>query len=81
MTPEPAGTVLTVWVIYADPADYPGRVVLRRQHVGRDATITVDADPAAVVDTIEQARAALPEGLTHLSRQPEDEPQIVECWL
>ena len=33
--------VLTLWVIYESPSDYPGKVVVRRQHSRRCA---VDID-------------------------------------
>lgn len=72
--------VLDIYVVYADPADYPGRYVVRRQTVGR-GVVDIAPEPLGVVDTLEQARHLLPDGLNWLDRQPGDEPQIVEVWL
>ena len=47
--------VLTLWVIYESPSDYPGKVVVRRQHSRRRA---VDIDLEAwVFDSITDRRA------------------------
>ena len=59
---------LAVYVIYANPSDYPGKYVVRRQVVTSTAIVN-DAEPLGVVDTLDQARALLPVML------------IVETWL
>ena len=66
--------------IYYNPLDYPGKFVLRWQKVIRGAVL-VDPDPLAIVDTLEQARQAVPYGLVRLVRHPANEPQIVESWV
>jgi hypothetical protein len=78
--------VLSVWVIYQNPRDYPGRVVVRRQVVrvvvpGQTADIVPDPAPVAVVDTVTEARRALPPGLVLCPRFPEDDPALVEAWI
>lgn len=73
-------SILDIYVVYANPLDYPGRYVVRRQGVSR-GRVDIDPEPLGVVDTLDQARDLLPPGLTWLDRQPGDEPQIVECWL
>lgn len=71
---------LPVVVIYHDPLDHPGRWVTRRQWAGR-GQVEVEAEPLAVVDSLEQARDAVPAGMVCLPRSPDDEPQIVELWV
>lgn len=79
----PAHRALPVIVIYSDPIDFPGRYVTRRQWALRGSLqIEVEAEPLAVVDTIEEARAAVPPAQDHrLDRDPDDDPAIVECWI
>lgn len=73
-------TGLAVLVIYHNPTDYPGRYVVRRQ-VATAIGIVADGDPLGVVDTLDAARALVPEGMYRLDRHPTDEPQIVESWM
>jgi hypothetical protein len=71
--------VLTLWVIYESPSDYPGKVVLRRQHATRQC---VEIDPEAFIfDSVEEAREHLPLGLYNLGRYDMDDPAIVEVWI
>ncbi|HVF05283.1 MAG TPA: hypothetical protein VNA20_10610 [Frankiaceae bacterium] len=63
-------------VIYFNPEDAPGRYVLRRWHQGENGTQPGDS---AVFDSLEDARAALPEGV-ELTNFPEPDPVIVEVW-
>lgn len=70
---------LQTWTIYNNPSDYPGKFVVRRMTIL--GGIHRDPEPAAVVDTLEEARAAVPPSLMRIDRHPNDEPQIVECWL
>jgi len=71
--------VLTLWVIYDSPADYPGKVVLRRQHATKQC---VEIDPEAwVFDSVREARLAVPPGLYNLGRYDMDDPCIVEVWV
>ena len=67
-------------VIYRHPLDYPGKYVVRGQ-VARPGGVVADPEPVGVVDTLEEARALIPEGLVCLARSPEDQPQIVESWV
>lgn len=72
---------LPLVVIYSNPFDYPGRYVARIQWAMPGGVVQADKEPLVVVDTLEQARAAVPGGMTMLPRDPRDEPQIVEVWL
>lgn len=67
---------LYTYTIYNRPADHPDKVVLRRFRI-TSASIT-PADECHVVDTLEEARAKLPPGLTRLPRYPDDHPNVVE---
>ena len=70
---------LTIWVIYKNPRDHPGKWVLRGQDVG-SGTVTARPD-CMVADTYEEVHAALPPGLHRLHRFPDDDPVIYETWL
>ncbi len=85
---------LTVWVIYRNPRDYPGRFVVRAQDVFAGNPEPVRRPECAVCNTLSQARAALPRFQTHehegrtygselvrMERQPNDDPTIVETWI
>lgn len=72
--------VLTQYTIYERPADYPGSFVVREWHIVRGRTAPVAGDLVAVVDTLGDARAAVPDGLYNLGRQPGDDSVIVEVW-
>lgn len=73
---------LTNFTIYSSPADYPGKYVVRRWRVVRGSPEPVpDPQPLAVVDTLEEARRAVPAHLTCIPRWPGDVPCVVEVWL
>lgn len=69
-----------IYVIYDNPRDYPGKFVVRRQWP-HDGQVIADKEALAVVDTLDQARAALPDGLIRFDRHPNDDSVIVEAWL
>jgi hypothetical protein len=73
--------VMRMFVVYRDPADYPGRYVVRGCSVGA-GRIVPDSDPTFVGDDLVGARAAIPrEANTRFARDENDEPQIVETWF
>lgn len=72
---------LTIWVIYKRPSDFPDvPFVARAQRAMPDGTIVADPDHFEG-DTLQEVRDMLPFGLTNISRLPEDEDHIVECWI
>ena len=76
-----AERILPIIVIYRSPSDYPEKFVVRRQWAG-PGTVEVEPDPLAVVDTLREARAAVPrECDSRLAPRPEDDPVIYEVWL
>lgn len=74
----PAG--LGMCTVYFNPSDYPGKFVVRFWVVTA-AGVEKSAEPMAVVDTLEEARAAIPRGAVRLDRSEHDEPVIVEVWI
>ncbi|RYF07309.1 MAG: hypothetical protein EOO77_25955 [Oxalobacteraceae bacterium] len=79
-SPRPDPDALSMWTIYANPADYPGKWVVRRQEILPGLRCAQTGD-MSVHDTLEAARKAIPNHTGYLGRQPEDEPQIVESWM
>lgn len=68
---------LEMFVVYRNPRDFPGKVVVRRFVIG-DAP---DKQPHFVGDSVEAARATLPRNLVCCRRDRSDEKQIVETWF
>ncbi len=70
---------LPMWTIYdATTREYPGKWVAR-MHV-----TLPEARPTRFVmthDSLEEVRGLLPPGLSCLTRNPSDPPEIVETWL
>jgi hypothetical protein len=67
------------YVIYNKPADYPDKVVVRRWIIkGPSVYATLDK---VLADTLADARAAVPAGLTRIERRPADDAVIVEVWI
>lgn len=73
------------YVIYFNARDYRRQHVVRRQFVVRG-----ELEPrienrlwfeGLIGGTLQAARASLPEGVTLLPRQPDDDPSIVEAWM
>jgi len=77
----PPGALMTVWVIYDHPKDFPASYVARPQFVMKDKSV-VPCRAAWVNDDLDAIRNALEAiGLTCLTRMPGDDPKIVETWL
>jgi hypothetical protein len=77
-------SILTVWTIFHDPMDHPGKWVLRGFDVLRVPDVGGQITPqqgAFVADSLEGVRAGLPPGVTCLGRQEQDDPKIYESWV
>lgn len=72
-------SALTLWVIYDHPVDHPESFVVRPQEVVAGQVVPGVAHRLA--ETLEDARASLPDGLFCLGRMPDDDPVIVEVWV
>lgn len=73
---------LSLYTIYKNPTDYPGKFVVRRWSVGnKDGVPTPDKEPTIVTDDLEKARGVIPFGYNMFLRNEDDDPKIVETWL
>lgn len=72
---------MEMFVIYKNPSDFPGRYVVRRWVVTAGGGMLAETVPMAVENNLFDARKRIPLGLSMLSRNPEDDPVIVEVWL
>lgn len=70
---------LNIWVVYANPADYPGEFVARRWIVHGVGKPTDDIRRAAALSELRDWLMA--HGLVRLERHPTDDPCIIETWL
>ena len=76
--PESTAEVLVQYAIYEHPEDYQQGYALRQWHITAGQ---VTAGPVSYFATLEEARAALPPGLTNYGRQGADDPVIREIWM
>ena len=69
------------YAIYNSPLDYPGKFVVRG-HTLTHPRPTPDPEPTAVVDTLEEARAAIPSiaERTYFPRFADDVSSLLEVW-
>lgn len=70
---------LTVWTVYVNPLDHPGKWVLRGFNVAGGGA--VPHEHCVVADSLEEVRAAVPPGLVRLPPSEHDEPHIFESWV
>lgn len=77
--------VLSMWVIYWNPTDYPGKFVAREWQVHPGKLDPVPMPNAIIVDSLEAARTAVQFAsstlLTRLAPAPGDDAKILETWL
>lgn len=75
--------VITFYVIYDHPRDYPNDFVMRKQmsvFVPRHAPFQIQ-DKACEVGTLEEMRARIPKGAHNLGRHHNDDAVILEVWM
>jgi hypothetical protein len=72
--------VLSMWVIYDHPRDYPEKYVVRRHVVEYPGTYRPTED-YSLHDTLNDARKAIPHWTVRLERHPQDDVVILETWL
>jgi len=80
MTENANPNVLSQWVVYDHPSDYPQHFVVRRWSWSREEGIQPSHD-CSLHHTLEDARAAIPDGLFRLPRHAYDDPVILEVWI
>jgi hypothetical protein len=71
---------LRIWVVYHNPADFPGKYVLRPQDVKPDGEI-VRRPEVWLRDSLDELRRCIPPGLHQMPRFESDDPVIVETWF
>jgi len=77
--PTNLGRNMELFTIYDKPTDEPDKFVLRRWTiVGSKPTPDAEYQTA---DSLEDIRKLLPPGLSCMSRNPTDDPKIVETWI
>jgi len=69
---------LTIITIYDHPRDYPDKFVVRACYV---KGLARSWGGCLLADTLEEARAMIPAGMSCFPRSPGDDPVIVECWM
>lgn len=72
---------MSLWTIYFNPRDFPGKYVARRHDIFRGEKGPQASHEHFVADSLDEIRDRLPMGLVCLSRSDDDEPQILETWL
>ena len=71
---------LEMLVVYRYPSDFPNKYVVRRWTCMATGGVP-DRVPLIVCDTLEEARAAVPQWMVRLERQAGDDPVVCEVWL
>lgn len=67
---------LEIFVVYENPSDFPGKMVVRK-FINDKPTL----EPLCVEDTLEEAREKIPKGLFRMDRMADDDIVIVETWF
>lgn len=70
---------LNMWVVTANPRDYPGLYVARLCEV--TAAGIVHTDTVHTADSLQAIRDAIPQGLHCIPRDPSDPAVVVETWF
>ena len=74
--------VLSMYVMYERPRDYPDAYVLRRWSIVPGQPEPVSSDPpVCVAPTREAAERQVPAGLTRVGPWQGDEPQIIGVYV
>lgn len=72
---------MSVWTVYYDPNDFPGKYVVRRHDIFRGLEGSHPSSEHFVADTLEGIRAQIPFGLACMMRSEADDAKIVETWI
>lgn len=72
---------LAMWIVYDNPSDYPGKFVARRFDV--DASGPKPSSSVIIAPDVDTLRdiLAFELHLVCLTRDPSDDPKIMETWL
>ena len=77
---------MSLYVIYQNVKDYPGKFPVKRLNLTSataepDQVRARESQLVGVVDSLEEARKLVPAGLHNLGRRDQDDPVIVETWI
>jgi hypothetical protein len=78
--PDPTD-LLSIWVIYDHPEDYPDHWVVRRQQIQALRQDIATYGLPILCQTLDEARQRIPPGRTRIVRHPQDVPCIYETWI
>jgi hypothetical protein len=67
---------LSIFVVYANPKDYPARIVVRRW-----LGLEPDRIPLAVTKSLALARNVIPDYCVPIGHFSADDPAILEVWI
>lgn len=67
---------LNIYVIYKHPRDVP-----HAKYLVRRWELLIPKDVLYAGDSLEEARALIPRGLTKVMPEPKDDPVILETWI
>jgi len=73
--------VMTQYVIYKHPRDYPSGYVVRRWYIVRGYRNPVAEVYGCFCGTLREARASIDPRLVQMAPQAGDDPVIFEVWL
>jgi hypothetical protein len=71
---------LLVYTVYCKPSDFPGSYVVRRSRP-LGGKVEHEREVWCLANTLEGARASIPQELYRQDRHPSDDPVIVETWF
>lgn len=71
---------IKLFVVYKSPSDFPKKWVVRCWHV-TGSEVAAEKKPAAVVDDLQSARDAVPDGYIRTKPHPQDDHAIFEVWV
>lgn len=72
-------SVLSMWVVYDHPSDYPAHYIARLHEVGTTHQVTDQVLVSATLEPLQEQLAG--RGLIRITRNEEDDPVIVETWI
>jgi hypothetical protein len=72
---------MSMWVVYYNPRDFPGKYVARRHDVLRGPTPSRASSEYFTADTLEEIQSRIPPGMYRMNRYEDDDPNIVETWI
>jgi hypothetical protein len=72
---------LPIYTVYYNPADYPGKYVMRRFVITAKGECVADEKPICVVSALGRIHDWLPEGLVYIPRAESDDDVIIGSFL